>query len=312
MLPSPRLNRTKSLADVGARSLKIMLFGDWGSGKTYILKELVLRGYKIWVVSTDPGGDGLNTIIIPLVKAGRQELFGNVRITTLGTHQEVLDFLTEPAAFMPDVYDWDPDILVWDGAANWQQVMLSEYVGAKPVEDDPSVAVDSGLMFERAQWGMIRNGTMRGFDKFTGLNNKKTGKIWHKIVTCQEDIRVKSGTTIEKQLPLLQGQGARLAGAAFDLIIRTVKRITTNIDTGEIKKEFRYQIESDNQASKVRGFELPAEMEADPGKLWDMLTNQLGISRDAIDKSAIGPVLLNYGNEEVPSDPVVEQEAVVE
>ena len=263
-----------------------MFFGPWGSGKTYVIMGLLRHGFKVLVITTDVGGSGLAAIKIPLRASGESDLLENLVEIVLNDDSEFQSFLQDPTAFFPEIYTWDPDFLIWDGAASWQQVYLSDRIGQIPVGNNVSEAVDSGLVFEQPQWGMLRNGTFRGFHKFCALHNRVTGKIWHKVVTCQEGIKTKEkkdgGGIVETKMPLLQGAGGVLIGGAFDLIVRC-KEVK---EAGKDSKYF-YQIKGENNMSKSRGFKLPAEMPADMYELWNQIEKQMGVVRNAKDENEV-------------------------
>ena len=292
VLTSPRIKVTRG-SDKVARVVKIMFFGATGSGKTYSVIALLKQGYKVLLVGTDIGGSGLNTIVLAL--GAGNPLLDNITEILLNNDDEVQQFLSDPRTVYPEIYDQDIDFLVWDGFGAWQQVQLSDKIGSMPVtrESGKEVAaeIESGLMFEQAQWGMMRNGTVRALHKFCTLHNKKTGKVWHKIITAHEGYKSKekkgadkTGGYVETKMPLLQGAGGILSGGAFDLIIRTKVEKEEN-DKRVVTKKYLYQIEGENLMSKNRGFELPNIMDADMGVLWDKLSTQLGIHKDATDES---------------------------
>lgn len=285
VLPSPRF-RITSGDDKAGNMLKIFIFGGWGSGKTFFVVGLLLQGLKVYIVNTDIGGSGANSIKLELTRLGREDLKANFKEVILSREADFQIFLNSPETVDPTIYDFDPDVLFWDGLAAWQQVELSEKIGSMPVTgsgDNREVPahLESGLAFEQPQWGMLRNATVRGVHKFCSLNNKRTGKVWHKVATAQEAIKMKpakaGGGYVETKMPLLQGAGGVLIGAAFDLIMKTDKTATG---------EFVYIFEDgENLMSKNRGFKLPATMAADSGKLWADLTAQLGVERGAVDET---------------------------
>jgi hypothetical protein len=260
---------------------KIFVFGPWGSGKTSVIKGLLEHGLKVLCVTTDVGGSGTNSVKLPLKREGKGDLLANLYEIVLENDEQVQAFISEPTIYFPDIYEWDPDFLVWDGFAGWQQVYASEKIGSMPVprsgNKDIPEAVEAGLQFEVAQWGMLRNTTFRSVHKFCALNNRKTGKLWHKVVTAQEGYKSEEGKGLQETgKPLLQGSGGILMGGAFDLIIRT-KEVQGKDDKGRSVSKFVYQVKAGNLTPKVRGFELPVELQGDMYKLWETLKGQLGI-----------------------------------
>lgn len=210
--------------------LKLLFFGNPGSGKTYIIKDLLELGFKVLVVTTDVGGDGLNAVIIPMRAAGTWANHkANLRSIELSGYEQVKDFFASPETTIPDIYEFDPDFIFWDGLSGWQQIDVSTYVGDMTPERAGNKAVsdarESGLQFEQADWGQVRNATVRGVDDFCSMRNKVTGRMWNKIATCHESVKSKGaalgGGFTEGKEPLLQGAGGRIVLGAFDLVART-------------------------------------------------------------------------------------------
>ncbi len=285
-LTPPRAPRKlKNLDDEEATCFKQLVFGPTGSGKTYLLVALLLHGYSIAVLSTDLGGDGLSTVKAELKRIDRRDLIKNVHFITLETGEDINSFLREPADIVPDIYDYDIDFFVWDGFSSWQQIILPVSIGELASDKASSGSTvknlaevrEEGLQFEIADWGVFKNYTIRGLDRFLKLNNRRTGKIWHKIVTCLEGIKgqtVKNGAleqTIYKETrePMLQGSAVKLIGPSFDLILNTKKIV----DNG--KASFKYIVD------KERGLNLGAEYPADMYKLWEIIVEQLSLKKDA-------------------------------
>ena len=279
----------KKGSDPQARAIKIYVFGAWGTGKTLIIKGLLEHGLKVLCVTTDIGGSGTASVTLALKREGKESLLENLYEIVLNGDAEVQSFLSDPTTFFPDIYEVDLDVIFWDGFSSWQQIDLSEKIGTMPVArkaGEIPQAVEEGLQFETPQWGMLRNATYRAAGKFCALNNVKTGKVWHKFITCQEGYKSKgdnSGGFNETKMPLVQGAGGILMGGAFDLIMRT--KATKNVDTGG--KDYLYQFDADNAMAKNRGFALPASMPADMYKLWALITEQAGIKKDAISSEEI-------------------------
>lgn len=293
VLIAPRASRVKRGDDKTASPVRILFFGELGSGKTFCIVALLQMGYKVLVISTDAGGSGLSTVKLHLNNNNLSHLLEGLYEVVLNDNEEVQAFMDYPELFFPDIFDVGIDFLFWDGFSNWQQVYLSEDIGKMPLErsggKELGAAVESGLFFEQGQWGMMRNGTVRTIDHFCSMNNRKTGQVWHKIVTAQESIKTKplaeGGGFIETKEPLLQGSGGILTGAAFDLIIRTKRSKVMN--GSDLVEKFLYQIKAENKRDKNRGFQLPNSMEADMTKLWGEISRQLGLEKKAVDTKLI-------------------------
>lgn len=298
VLNSPRGPKAKKLSEPQATTFKALLFGPTGSGKTYAIKGLLEHGFKVLVISTDMGGDGLVTVKTALRMDGHAELLENCTSIVLTNYDEVIAFLNRPEDIYPEIYTDSPDWLVWDGFSSFQQTLLSDKIGemepARQEGKEVSDARDSGLQLELQDWGMVRNGTIRNLDKFLKLHNRKTGQVWHKIVTCLEGIKtVRSGSGInstttytDAKEPMLQGSAAKLIGPAFDLILNT--RIMAGAKEDE-KRAFKYVCAGHDSLAgpKTRGIILNPIEPADFFDLWDKIASQLQINRGQIDENIV-------------------------
>ncbi len=283
-LTLPRILKPKKLSDDEATVYKILGYGPTESGKTRMLLGLLLHGFKIFVISTDMGGDGLSTVKIALKKLKREDLMENLTGVVLNDYDLVKSFCDEPADVFPEIYDEDFDFLVWDGFSTFQGVNVSEKVGEdiKPPEKidkfgdtkELSQGREAGVTFEIMDWGAVKNMTLRNLDNFLKLNNKKTGKVWHKLLTCLEGKNaVRSGdgfngtTSYEDNgKPLIQGAAINFITPAFDIVINTRK----------IGEDYKYKI--------IRKREL-ALLPIEPGDmfaLWEKIASQLGIKKGAV------------------------------
>ncbi len=291
-LTAPRGPRVKKLSEPEATGFKGLLFGPTGSGKTYAIVGLLLHGFKVFVISTDLGGEGLASVELALLDMGRADLLENCIGVVLSNYNEVTGFLNNPASIYPEIYTDGIDWLVWDGFTGFQQNVLGDYIGDMTPErsggKDISDARESGLQFEQQDWGMVRNGTTRNLDKFLKLNNLKSGQVWHKLVTCLEELKpVKSasGTTYqETREPMLQGSAKKLILPAFDLILNT------RIQAGESeasKRAFKYVCAGHDslQGAKTRGLKLEPVEDGDMFKLWAKIAEQKKIKQGAVNEA---------------------------
>lgn len=257
---------------------RVCLFGGIGTGKTRSALALLELGLKIFYISTDVGSGGIETVEMACINSGQRHLLKNLRSVELVDYESVQQFIDNPEAVYPAIYDFDPDVLFWDGFACYQQVYVSEYVGGLFVaksennNKEVSAAVSEGLQMETQHWGQIKNATARAIHNFCGMYNVKTGKKWHKIVTAQEEVkmldakaRTDGRVPIKEQgYPMLQGKAFNFFNAAFTAIIRTVKQ----------DGKFYYSAGDDNKVAKTREFTLGEEnrMEADMKKLWALMS----------------------------------------
>ena len=262
--------------------LKVLVFGTAGSGKTTIIKSLLELGFKVLVLSTDLGGDGLNAIIIPMRREGTWKKFRhNLRSVEIEGYDEVSNFFAHPETSVPDIYDWDPDFVFWDGLSGWQINDVGTKVGEFESGKNASEAEREGLQMNQQNWGQIQRATFRGLSDFCAMRNVKTGKIWHKVATCLEKITLKSngaGGFAESKEPYLQGAGGKMALGAFDIIVRTTLTSSPTDEDGSTR-EYNYVLKGhQNLAAKVRGFDLPAKMPASAAKLVSELFLQMGLT----------------------------------
>lgn len=293
VLKNPRAPRVKKLSEEQAMTFKALLFGATGSGKTHAIVGLLEHGFKVLVISTDIGGDGLVTVKTALKQKGKGQLLDNCMSLVFSSYDEVTEFLNTPESVYPEIYTDGIDWLVWDGFSSFQQTLLSDKIGEMTPQrtdnKEVSEARESGLQLELQDWGMVKSGTVRALDKFLKLHNRKTGQVFHKLLTCLEGIRsVRSGsgvnavtTYVDAKEPMLQGAAAKLIGPAFDLILNT--RIVAG-DTENVPRQYKYVCAGSETlaGAKTRGLVLdPIE----PGNfydLWTKIATQLEIKRGEI------------------------------
>lgn len=263
------------------KSVKMLLYGDTGTGKTRAILGLLDRGLKILYFSTEIGGSGLLTVELEATQEQMQRLY---KLEGLNDYQTIVKFLRKPDALIPEIYDLDLDLIFWDGFSEGQLVHLEEYIGeeihAKNPKDE-SDARSSGLQLETRDWTMVLNGTVRMATDFLLMYNVKTGKPWHKVLTCKEveKERVEDPANSDskpkyraKNTMLLHGGAKKLVEGGFDLILRT------RVKTSALKPDERTYIyacaASESQTAKSRGIKLPSELGADMGVVWDKVKEQ--------------------------------------
>jgi hypothetical protein len=260
--------------------IKLLFFGGPGTGKTYITKDLLELGFKVLVITTDLGGDGLKSVIIPMRREGTWDLLkSNLRSVEIEGYDDVEAFISAPETSIPDIYEWDPDFVIWDGISGWQVIDVGEKIGDYAVSDKASDAERDGLQMNIQKWGQIQRATLRGLANFTAMKNKKTGRQWDKIGTCLEAIKSKGGGQggfVETREPLVQGGAGKHITGVFDMIVRT--SITSSpLDEDGSKREYHYILQGhQNLAAKVRGFAFPPKMKADGKELIVSIFEQLG------------------------------------
>lgn len=299
------VNKIKALSDPSGRYVKILLFGDYGSGKTYAIVKLLLEGLVVLVITTDIGGDGLATVVAELNRLGRPELKDNIVHVVLPTQEDVAAFFKDPDQYWEpglrgaqSIWDAGIDVLVWDGFTGYQQFQLADYIES----NDPSILTRDGEVDGQKYWGAIRRETGRYLNKYLGLHNRKNGQLWHKLMTCLDSATLTDAQSanvaatsdaVEKRRkqtvkeavgPFIQGSAAKLIGPAFDLVIYAHTK--TALVDGKQTQQFTYQtMKSDKMKVKNRGVDLSSLLiddkkvilRADMGEVWRQAIRQLDI-----------------------------------
>lgn len=289
-LTAPRAT-VRRLSDPAKAGVRIFLYGPSGSGKSYFAKELLARGFRIVFLSTDIGGSGMAAVEGPLRREGKLSALDNGVDIEIRDYATTMKFLEKPESIWPEIYDFDPDIIFWDGFGAFQQIELMEYVGDMSGGKKSTEQRESGLQLEQRDWGLVKQATIRMLDRFCSLHNPKTGKVWHKILTAHEAIKsVSNGDAsvlTETKEPLLSGAGGVLSKGAFDLILKTSVRKAKSGEEGDSGgRVFEYVTAGhQNLAAKNRGFDLPPVVPGDGGALFTTLLEQRGLTKDQLDAS---------------------------
>ncbi len=273
--PSRPRGGTAGLAAL--RHCNTMVYGEIGTGKTYLIIQLLLAGVRVYYVNTDFGKTGPDTVYNYFKSHPEQasllENFREVSETGLD-YKQFKQFARNPLALDPDIYTFDPDVLFWDGLSAFQQNDLETYIGGlDALRSGRGTSVvteqrEEGLVLEQSDWGAVRTGTLQPLNQFLELHNVVTGKLWSKVVTLQEDTKSDYGPDgkpvpgTAKTGPLLHGAARKIASAGFSVVLQAKK--TTFGD----KTTFEYVNAGAQLMVKDRGYEVPARMEADFGKLW--------------------------------------------
>jgi hypothetical protein len=256
-------------ADPDSRFRKLMAWGGSGEGKTLFIEGLLRAGLGVFEISTDVGGDGLVTVENHLKSIGRPDLLANMWSIELPDYESIELFMKEPEkiAGNADFYDLPIDFLVWDGFSGFQVGGLDEYVmGTQASGKEVPELREAGLFANQQDWGAIKRGTIKQLQRFLTMHNKRTGKLWHKYVTClQADKKEQYGSDGKAEKgPFLQGAAKKLIEPAFDLIWWA----RSSVDT-KGKREYWYDFGTESDmVAKSRGFAINAKEEADGAKLW--------------------------------------------
>jgi len=214
----------------------------------------------------------------PLRREGKLDALDNGVDIEIRDYATTMKFLEKPESIWPEIYDFDPDIIFWDGFGAFQQIELMEYVGDMSGGKKSTEQRESGLQLEQRDWGLVKQATIRMLDRFCSLHNPKTGKVWHKILTAHEAIKsVSNGDAsvlTETKEPLLSGAGGVLSKGAFDLILKTSVRKAKSGEEGDSGgRVFEYVTAGhQNLAAKNRGFDLPPVVPGDGGALSSSLS----------------------------------------
>jgi hypothetical protein len=175
-------------------SFNVLVYGEMGTGKTKIVIDLLLLGLKVQMIDTDFGGLGPETIRNYFIEHSEHlNLYqNNFRVVNLDV-EGLMAFCRNPQNIIPDIYEWGPDVLFWDGVSSYQQGELEASLC-----DDDFKRDDADF----STWRGSRNGTIFPMMRFLKQHNIVTGKPWSKVITLLEDERVdrrKSASKAEKK-----------------------------------------------------------------------------------------------------------------
>lgn len=243
------------------RGFNLLVFGKFGSGKTFIIVDMLRLGMKVLVINTDFGKNGLNTVYNYFADHPDEAHFLNNLVSYDLDLDGFMKFCRNPESIVPDILEFDPDVIFWDGATAFQQADLEGAIcGGDFMREDTTYA----------DWRKTRNGTVFPLMKLLEQHNPN-GKQWSKVVTTleQEKGKYKKGATNEEKKkgldyiagseqtgPMLHTEARDLAGAGFDLVLQTFKQ-----NFGD-KDKFLYQSRGADLLVKDRGFGLPTKMDA--------------------------------------------------
>lgn len=250
---------------------KIALVGPTGTGKTRTVKGLLENGERVFVVSTDYGGSGLDTVRNELRREGKTDLLENLTEIEINSHEVLCDFIEDPQIVSINglsFWDWSPTVLFWDGVSNWQMNILDEYIlDMRPGTQGSSEARLKGLRAEQQDWDSIRRGTARTIHAFMGIHGPSS-KV-HKFLTFYEKEPEEDKATGEyTRAPMLQGGAKAFTPGAFDLIIYTQR-----VGKGE-NIAYEYVMNSTKHRTKTRGYAFRDREPADMKVLWAEIQRQ--------------------------------------
>lgn len=263
-------------------ALRVLVLGHTGSGKTFTLAEILQtlnfkgKPTKVFVASTDIGGNGLRSVKERLKQIDRLDLLSNLAWFHFRDYEDFASFTSNTDNLEVNglpFWEFDPDLIAWDGVSNFQESLVWRYVmDLDPLSKDSTESRDAGIQAGQAEWGQIRKCCTLQIDQFVSLQNPN-GKRVHKLVTCLLDDGKESKLTKEtKQGPLIMGAARDYMGPAFDVIL-TAQAL---VPPGSKVPTYKYLCEfgAGKPLAKVRGAALPKELldSADMKGLWEHLT----------------------------------------
>ena len=252
----------------------MMVMGDWGKGKTFIIVSLLKAGYKVFGIMVDFGKTGFNTVYNHFAVNPKDRTLPDGTDCLANFYEIELKYATfvnfrrDPVSMVPDFWEFDPDFLFVDGMSAYQLAELENTIsGGDPLRENMDWSgyrkSMNGAIFPMIDLLAIQKPDGRPLHKIvTYLEEKKSE--WEKTgnmdpKTHMEKREVVSGST--KYGPLLHTGARKLSGAGFDIIFRcSVEGI----------KEDKYVFEFHNTEAllKKRGYALPDKAPADFAKVW--------------------------------------------
>lgn len=256
--------------DIGSNWVKICLYGATASGKTHVIIGLLLAGERVFVVSTDFGGSGLQTVKQWFKdNPEHAHLKANLKEIEFQKFEDGQAFLKAPFQFAPKLVELNPTVLFWDGFTGWQQNLAEEHI-----EDGNSArkAAIADFDLDTKNWAQVAHATMWPLNDFLKIQHPD-GRTIHKIVTCAEDDGKEDKQTGQSPVgPLLHGVSRKMLQLSFDVIARTKK----DYDLTGSKVTYKYVTDGDSRSvTKSRGFGLSSIEEADGLKFWLKIKERL-------------------------------------
>jgi hypothetical protein len=257
--PTPRAYKMVGLDD----KVKVLLFGGLGTGKTKFLEGPIESGERVLVMSTDFGNNGLLTVKNSLRRKGKADLLeaGLLNID-LGEYKDVVGFLDNPLGYIPDILTFHPTVLAWDGFSTFNNDYLDEESesGGKNVR---SLAED-----KFGHWYDVKRATLRVLRKFFQFVRPDGGNLYKILTTIEAKPDVNEYTNVTERAPLIQGGAKEFTGGGFDLVMQCFK------EDKDGKERFYYRTAGAKFATKNRDFDLKPVEDADPVRIWQVLTGK--------------------------------------
>jgi hypothetical protein len=257
-----------SLADDSSAPPKLALYSHTGQGKTFMLNGMVQNGERVCVMSTDFGTNGLASVKNELKRLGKTDLLGNIRGIDLNDYEDIESFWLNPQEFMPDLAEFRPTVMCWDGFSSFNVDIVDEYVlKHAPGAENAGELRYSGLTHTQQDWAGTKRGTVRTLRKFLGCQIPGVPPM-AKYLTCLEAAKADLDQLTGKpqKHPLIQGSARGLFGPAFDIILQAY----SEEKDGGVK--YFYRCSGDEKyLVKSRGYPLRPVEDADPYRIWKII-----------------------------------------
>lgn len=259
---------------------KVLAIGRSGFGKTMAIAGIVESGHRVMVFDTDIGGNGLSTVQETLKSNGHSDLLKNIAWFEFGEYKDLTYVLDHPSSLEVDgksLWDWDPDVLVWEGLSNFQECSVTQYaLDLAPMRgagnSNVTEARQEGLWAEQVDWGVIRRATLFAVDKFLRLHNPN-GKKVHKYVTVLQDAGKEDKFGDVKKGPLIMGAAREYLAPAFDLIL-TLQVTPNPANKKQLNYSYKCDVSDQGYMSKKRALPIDPVEPANMKVLWSKITAQ--------------------------------------
>lgn len=257
---------------------KVLGIGRSGMGKTKAIVGILECGQRVFVADTDFGGNGLSTVQGELLTTGKSHLMQNLAWFEFDNYKDFTYFTSHPESIDiggKSLWEWDPDVLVHEGLANFQEKHVTEYaLDLAPMrssgKDNVAEAREAGLWAEQVDWGVIRRATLFAVEDFLRVHNP-SGKKLHKYVTCLQDAGKEDKFGEVKRGPLLMGAAREYMAPAFDLIL-TLEAVSKPGVKGELDYYYRCDVSDRGIVTKKRALPVAAREPANFADLWRRIT----------------------------------------
>lgn len=251
--------------ELTSKRKKIFIFGHQGTGKDYFLKAPLRAGHRIFVISTDDGGNGIETVINAVRNTVPPEVLDNIQGIDLSKQEQISLLFSDTPQY---IKDFDPTIIVLDGVSGMQAAVDQYVLEHESKEMKDSEMRDAGLVAGKQDWQGIARGTRNNLIDFQSW--EPNGHGVHKIATSLQNEKMDKLVERGRIGPLLDGKARDTAGVGFGIVFQTYKQ---KVDD-RLKYFYRFSADSDKYMVKCRGYDLPETMEADPEKVWEILTGE--------------------------------------